>query len=114
MDRTRAIGQIQAGLTTKRMVEFVSGAGQESVCLASMQSINEHHWTVMGPAGENCSYHSHHRHPLQDFRQIVVDEWNAIPQQRVQRLISRLLLRLLLRRLVVPPATNVVHVLNEV
>ena len=68
----------------------------------------------MGPAGENCSYHSHHRHHLQDCRQIVVDEWNAIPQQRVQRLISKLLLRLLLRRLVVLPATNGVHVLNEV
>ena len=32
----------------------------------------------------------HHRHPLQDLRQIVVDEWNAIPQQRVQRLISNM------------------------
>ena len=114
VDRARAIGQIQAASTTKWIVEFVSGIGQENVCLASMQSRNEHNWTVMGPAGENCSCHSHHRHPLQDFRQIVIDEWNAIPQQRVQRLISRLLLRLLLRPLVVLPATNVVHVLNEV
>ena len=90
----------------------MSGVGQGNVCLASMQSRNEHYWTVMGPAGENCLFHSHHRHPLQDFRQIVVDEWNA--QQRVQRLISRLLLRLLLRPLMVLPATNVVHVLNEI
>ena len=93
VDRARAIEQIQAG-SKKWIVEFVSGVGQENVCLAIMQSINEHHWTAMGPAGENCSCHSHH---LQDFRQIVVDEWNAKPQQRVQRLISRLLLRLLLR-----------------
>ena len=94
VDRARAIEQIQAGSTTKWIVEFVSGVGQENVCLAIMKSINEHHWTVMGPTGANCSCHSHH---LQDFRQIVVDEWNAKPQQRVQRLISRLLLRLLLR-----------------
>ena len=51
--------------------------------------------------GEKCSYQRHHR-------QIVEDECNAMPQQRVQWLISRLLLRLLLRRLVVLPATNVV------
>ena len=51
VDRARAIGQIQAGFTTKWMVEFVSGVGQESVCLASMQSRNEHYWTVIGPAG---------------------------------------------------------------
>ena len=74
VDRARAFEQIQAGSTTKWIVEFVSGVGQENVCLAIMQSINEHHWTVMGPAGENCWCHSHH---LQDFRQIVVDEWNA-------------------------------------
>ena len=74
VDRARAIEQIQAGSTTKLIVEFVSGVGQENVCLAIMQSITEHHWTVMGPAGENCWCHSHH---LQDFRQIVVDEWNA-------------------------------------
>ena len=54
VDRARAIEQIQAGSTTKWIVEFVSGVGQENVCLAIMQSINEHHWTVMGPAGENC------------------------------------------------------------
>ena len=58
-----------------------------------MQSRNEPHWTVIGPAGENCSYQGHHRHHLQDVRQIVVDGWNVIPQQRVQRFISRLLLR---------------------
>ena len=71
-------------------------------CLARMQSRPEPHWTVMGPAGESCSNQSHHRHPLQDLRQIVVDECNVIPQQRV------------LRRLVVLPATNVVNVWNEV
>ena len=27
-----------------------------------MQSRPEPHWTVMGPAGESCSYQSHHRH----------------------------------------------------
>ena len=48
VDRARAIGQIHAGFTTKWMVEFVCGVGQENVCLASMQSIN---WTVMGPSG---------------------------------------------------------------
>ena len=94
VDRARAIEQIQAGSTTKWIVEFVSGVGQENVCLAIMKSINEHHWTVVGPTGANCSCHSHH---LQDFRQIVIDEWNAKPQQRAQRLISRLLLGLLLR-----------------
>ena len=82
VDRASAIGQIQACHTTKWMVELVSGVGQENVCLASMQSRNEHHWTVMGPAGENYSYYSHHHHHLQDFCQIVVDEWNAIPKQR--------------------------------
>ena len=30
------------------------------ICLASMQSRPEPHWTVMGPAGESCSYQSHH------------------------------------------------------
>ena len=49
---------------TKWMVEFVSGVGQESICLASMQSRNEHRSTVMGPAGENYPYH---HHPLRDL-----------------------------------------------
>ena len=31
VDKARAIGQIQAGFTTKWMVEFVSGVGQENV-----------------------------------------------------------------------------------
>ena len=33
VDKARAIGKIQAGFTTKWMVEFVSGVGQENVLL---------------------------------------------------------------------------------
>ena len=33
VDKGRAIGQIQTGFTIKRMVEFVSGVGQENVLL---------------------------------------------------------------------------------
>ena len=43
--------------------------------------------------GRTVRTQGHHRHHLQDVRQIVVDGWNVIPQQRVQRFISRLLLR---------------------
>ena len=51
------IKPVSFGQTKKWMVEFVWGVDQENVLLgASMQSRPEPHWTVMGPAGERCSY----------------------------------------------------------
>ena len=46
VDRARAIEQIQAGSTTKWIVEFVSGVGQDNVCI--MQSINGQLWDLLG------------------------------------------------------------------
>ena len=46
---------------------------------------------------------------MQDLRQIVVDEWNARPQQRCSAAHIHIL-----RHLVVPPNANVINVSNEV
>ena len=64
VDKARVIGQLQAGYTKKWMLEFVSGVYQEGERFAwpaCSPGLNPH-WTVMGPAGESCSYQSHHRH----------------------------------------------------
>ena len=45
----------------------------------------EHLWDLLGRAVRN---RVNNATTVQELRQIVVDEWDAIPQQRVQRLIS--------------------------
>jgi transposase len=53
-------------------------------CSSDLNPI-KHLWDLLGRAVRN---RVNNATTVQDLRQIVVDEWDAIPQQRVQRLIS--------------------------
>ena len=109
VDKTRVIGQIQAGYTKMWMVKFVSGVD-------SMQSRPEPHWTVMGPAWESCSYQSHHRHhagsPSDCGRWVECYTTAALFSGSYSVWGGGT--RLLLRHLVVPPNANVINVSNEI
>ena len=80
VDKVRVIGKIQAGYTKRLMVQFVSGADHAGerfawpACSAGLNPIGQL-WDHLGRAVRT-------RATMEDIRQIVVDEWNAMPQQR--------------------------------
>ena len=84
-----------------------------------MQSRPEPHWTVMGPAGESCSYQSHHHHHRHHAGS-PSDCGRCVECYATAALFSGSYsvwgvgTRLLLRHLVVPPNANVINVSNEV